>query len=177
VVEDYVLIDLIEKHPDDDVFNISGTEKKETAADIVVLAFNHAVEMVTSAETRAREEAASWGNSRDVRLQHATRGIPAFDIVLHIGGEEHCVNAMDSDHGPAWRMVVSLEEDIKAWAVYPGGQSGNPGSFHYDDFVKEWATGELMPLAFIPRGAVPVFDDEPVTAWSATQMFTPKSKR
>jgi penicillin amidase len=37
---------------------------------------------------------------------------------------------------------------VKAWGVYPGGQSGNPGSPYYDNFVDEWANGKYFQLQF-----------------------------
>ena len=46
-------------------------------------------------------------------------------------------------------MIVSLEPEIKAWGVYPGGQSGNPGSPYYDGFVDTWIEGELDELLFL----------------------------
>ena len=36
-------------------------------------------------------------------------------------------------------------------AVYPGGQSGNPGSKYYDTFVDTWAAGKYYPLLFVDR--------------------------
>jgi penicillin amidase len=38
-------------------------------------------------------------------------------------------------------MIIHLESDTEAWVVYPGGQSGNPGSRYYDSFVDTWAKG------------------------------------
>jgi penicillin G amidase len=43
-------------------------------------------------------------------------------------------------------MIVSLTAQTEAWGVYPGGQSGNPGSKYYDDFVTSWADGKYYPL-------------------------------
>jgi penicillin amidase len=43
-------------------------------------------------------------------------------------------------------MIVSLEEPIKAYGVYPGGQSGNPGSYYYDNLIDSWASGEYYEL-------------------------------
>jgi penicillin amidase len=43
-------------------------------------------------------------------------------------------------------MVVELTDDIEAWGVYPGGQSGNPGSKYYDTFVDNWATGKYYRM-------------------------------
>ena len=33
-----------------------------------------------------------------------------------------------------------------AYGVYPGGQSGNPGSKYYDNFVDTWAAGQYYKL-------------------------------
>jgi penicillin amidase len=41
-------------------------------------------------------------------------------------------------------MVVEMGPEIKAFGVYPGGQSGNPGSRFYDNFIPVWANGEYL---------------------------------
>jgi penicillin amidase len=46
-------------------------------------------------------------------------------------------------------MIVSLEDDVKAYGVYPGGQSGNPGSRYYDNFIDRWAEGKYYSLWFM----------------------------
>ena len=43
-------------------------------------------------------------------------------------------------------MVVSLTAKTEAYGVYPGGQSGNPGSKYYDNFIDEWVAGKYYPL-------------------------------
>jgi penicillin G amidase len=43
-------------------------------------------------------------------------------------------------------MIVHLTAQTEAYGVYPGGQSGNPGSRFYDDFVDKWVAGEYYPL-------------------------------
>ncbi len=45
-------------------------------------------------------------------------------------------------------MVVELTQPVKAFGVYPGGQSGNPGSPHYDTGLDHWAKGEYFALSF-----------------------------
>jgi penicillin amidase len=49
-------------------------------------------------------------------------------------------------------MVVELGPDVRAWGIYPGGQSGNPASPRYDDRLSQWLRGGLAPLRF-PRTA------------------------
>ena len=46
-------------------------------------------------------------------------------------------------------MVVELGDTIEAWGIYPGGQSGNPGSHFYNTFVDDWATGNYFKIKFL----------------------------
>ena len=43
-------------------------------------------------------------------------------------------------------MVVELTDDINAYGVYPGGQSGNPGSRYYDNFINTWIKGNYYKI-------------------------------
>ena len=87
-----------------------------------------------------------WAKFKDTRVQHLAM-IPEFSrLHLPIGGGEHVINATKGQHGPSWRMVVSLTSETEAYGIYPGGQSGNPGSKYYDDFVDQWVQGEFYKL-------------------------------
>jgi penicillin amidase len=72
--------------------------------------------------------------------------------VISTGGHEQAPNAVRSDHGPSWRMIVDLGPEPKAWGIYPGGPSGNPGSPFYDNQLEDWAEGRyhhlLYPVTF-----------------------------
>ena len=46
-------------------------------------------------------------------------------------------------------MIVEMSKPPKAFGIYPGGQSGNPGSKHYDNFIDDWAKGEYYQLEFL----------------------------
>jgi penicillin amidase len=37
--------------------------------------------------------------------------------------------------------------------VYPGGQSGNPGSHYYNNTTKLWAKGNYIPFQFYQEPA------------------------
>jgi penicillin amidase len=45
-------------------------------------------------------------------------------------------------------MIVD-EGTMKAYVVYPGGESGNPGSKYYDNMVDTWAKGEYYEANFV----------------------------
>jgi penicillin amidase len=43
-----------------------------------------------------------------------------------------------------------MTAETDAYGVYPGGQSGNPGSKYYATFIDKWAKGEYNKLLFLP---------------------------
>ena len=66
-----------------------------------------------------------------------------------MGGNRNALNAINHDKGPSWRMIVSFDKKVTAYGIYPGGQSGNPGSVYYDNMIDYWAKGEYYQLHFI----------------------------
>ncbi|MEO8568794.1 MAG: penicillin acylase family protein [Ginsengibacter sp.] len=120
-----------------------NTPQVETLTDIVTSAFQHAAKTMKNADAEGQLE---WGQYKDTRVEHLGR-IAAFSrLHLPIGGGTHSINATKSQHGPSWRMIVSLTPETQAWGVYPGGQSGNPGSRFYDDFINSWTKGDYNIL-------------------------------
>jgi penicillin amidase len=90
-----------------------------------------------------------WADIKKTRITHLLR-IPAFsETVVKTGGAANMVNATSSDHGPSWRMIVELGTQPKAYGIYPGGQSGNPGSPFYDNMVERWRKGEQNELLIL----------------------------
>ena len=63
--------------------------------------------------------------------------------------------------GVSYRLFVDMSEPGRAWAASLAGQSGQPGSDHYDDRVQETLRNEYHPLlmdrAEIEREAVHEF--------------------
>ena len=137
------LFDDIEKYPDFKFFDNINTPQVETLSDDVTSAFKKAAAVVGSADENGKME---WAKYKDTRVEHLAR-IDAFSrLHLPIGGGTNTINAAKEQHGPSWRMVVSLTAETEAWGVYPGGESGNPGSKFYDDFVTDWALGKYYKL-------------------------------
>jgi len=119
------------------------TPEKETLQDMLVLSLKNATEKLKKAEAEGKLE---WARYKDTKVQHLLK-IPAFSrLHVPIGGGTGIINATKVDHGPSWRMVVHLKDDTEAFGVYPGGQSGNPGSRYYDNFIDTWANGEYYTL-------------------------------
>ena len=78
--------------------------------------------------------------------------LPFARAGLHVGGWGDIVNAIKGSHGPSWRMIVQLSSPTEAYGVYPGGQSGNPGSRFYDNYLDQWAEGKYNKLWFMRDG-------------------------
>jgi len=94
-----------------------------------------------------------WYKVKNTTIAHLAK-LPAFSYGdLKIGGWENTVNAAKSNHGPSWRMVVQMSKNTEAYGVYPGGQSGNPGSKYYASFLQSWVAGKYYHLLFLPNSA------------------------
>ena len=144
----YTTIRLIKEKPDLSFFDIIETPEKETARDVVRIAFAIGVEKIESWKTDKGKEP-RWADYKDTFVGHLLQGIPAFSYHVEHGGNHDIVNASSRTHGPSWRMVVSLEKTkVKAWGVYPGGQSGNPGSPFYNNMLPSWAKGDYFQFQF-----------------------------
>lgn len=137
---EYQTYRLLEKKIDHRFIDNESTQEIETTRDIIHLAFNQVLETVNDLE---HEE---WGKYKNTLIEHLAM-IPAFSTNLDVGGNYKIVNATGKFHGPSWRMILDFDGGkIKGYGVYPGGQSGNPGSKFYDNMVSEWANGEYHEL-------------------------------
>ncbi len=144
----YQTIYLLKNHPENKFMDIQETERVETASDLFLLSFKAAVEDIQSRENENRGN--TWGEYKSTYVGHLLQALPAFSrFNLPIGGNRGIVNATSKNHGPSWRMIVEMSDPPKALGVYPGGQSGNPGSKYYDNFVDTWAAGEYLDILFM----------------------------
>lgn len=124
------------------------TTPKENLFTCINSAFEKTVKELVKLE---KEGKINWGKYQDTYVKHAT-GLPQLGkLHLNTGGSWGSINATKENHGPSWRMIVHLTDDVEAYGVYPGGQSGNPGSKYYDNFVSTWAAGKYNELLFIKK--------------------------
>jgi penicillin amidase len=147
--ESFVLLDQMNKDTNwsvaDDIFT---KNKMETLKEQVNVGVEKATKILVALE---KEGKLTWSAFKSTRVLHLTK-IPALSrLNLPIGGGVNIINATTDVHGPSWRMVVHLTDEIEAYGLYPGGQSGNPGSPYYDTFVNYWAAGKYYRLLFLPK--------------------------
>ncbi len=143
---------LILDEPDTKWVDNVKTPDKETLALLCTQAFRSAVDTLVKRHGETINEKWQWANHKATYVPHLTRRIKPFGRYnLPIGGGRNIVNATSERNGPSWRMVVALGPQVKGYGVYPGGQSGNPGSYYYDNMVDTWAQGNLNELLFLRK--------------------------
>lgn len=126
-------------------FDHPATAFRETARDIVLESFK----LAQGYFKQNSEKRVAYGESKGFVLKHLGQ-IDAFSRMdLKVGGHRTAPNALTKTHGPSWRMIVELGDVVRALGVYPGGQSGNPGSRFYDNMVEAWANGNYYDLLFL----------------------------
>ena len=126
------------------------TPEPEALADVARLSFQKALKDL-SAKQGPLGEKWQWGIHRGTDILHLAK-IPGMGVSgLPTGGSSGTVNAQTHDHGPSWRMVISFEPGggIRGKGIYPGGQSGNPGSPYYSNMIPAWLKGELHDFHFM----------------------------
>jgi penicillin amidase len=143
-----ILVDMILNHPDSEYFDDRATPERETLADIAERAFRGAHRKLEH-RWGPLGEPWKWGKAKGTHIDHLAR-IPGLGLKgLEADGDSHTINAISVTWAPSWRMVVELGPTVKAWGIYPGGQSGSPGSKFYDDLVGDWLAGKPDELVFL----------------------------
>lgn len=99
-----------------------------------------------------------WYKVKNTSLNHLAKLKPFSYTEMKNGGWGNTINAMKGNHGPSWRMVVEMKDVPEGYGVYPGGQSGNPGSKYYATFIDKWTKGEVDRLTFVSAGQQPETD-------------------
>jgi penicillin amidase len=89
-----------------------------------------------------------WDRIRHANMNHLLRlpALSALDIPVQGGPGTLSPSTGTGSHSASWRMVVELGPELRAWATYPGGQSGNPASPRYLDRLPLWMNGQLEPV-------------------------------
>ncbi len=143
--DEQVLVELLLRDSTSVFYDNINTPEKETARDVVTAALNKAAGKLAAAENEGKLE---WSKFKNPSIFHLLKdALPSFARRgLPVGGHGNTINAITVSHGPSWRMLVHLTNETEAYGVYPAGQSGNPGSKYYDNFIDTWVKGEMYRL-------------------------------
>ncbi|HEU5290349.1 MAG TPA: penicillin acylase family protein [Cyclobacteriaceae bacterium] len=145
----YNTIKLLKENPNLSFFDIQSTPEKETAKEIVQKSLARAVRKISKWKKDHQTENVPWAEYKDSFIGHLLPPLRPLGIAVKHGGNGSIVNAHSRSNGPSWRMIVSLEKTgVKTWAVYPGGQSGNPGSYYYSNMIDRWVADKHYQMIF-----------------------------
>lgn len=140
-----VTTQLILESPESQFFDDVRSSESETLAELVNRSFHAAVSTLHS-EFGEPNNLWRWGNYRGTDIKHLA-ALPALSrLALPVGGSGATIAASSRVHGVSWRMIVELTDPPQAWGIYPGGQSGNPGSQFYDNQIDNWLAGDYYQL-------------------------------
>ena len=139
---------LLLTQPNSKWFDIVRTPAKETCADLVMRSFTITADDLFKKHGSPGPEW-QWGNVKDTHINHLA-SLPGFGTgQFFTGGTGAVINALRDGTGPSWRMVVQMGPQVKGYGVFPGGESGNPGSYFYQDMFSTWRDGKLNELLFL----------------------------
>jgi penicillin amidase len=139
---------LLIAEPNSKWFDIAKTPAKETCADIVNKAFIDVVNGLVK-DRGKQGKSWQWGNVKQTHINHMASLAGFGTGQFFTGGTGSVINALRDGTGPSWRMVVQMGPEVKGFGVFPGGESGNPGSYYYQDMFETWRDGKLNELLFL----------------------------
>lgn len=140
---------LLLKQPEEKWFDNITTPHEETMPDIVYGSFKATLDSL-KARHGTMSPTWQWSKVKGTEIRHLSRSLKSFNApAITTGGGSSIVNAITKRNGPSWRMVVELGPTPRAYGIYPGGQSGNPGSPYYLNMLGKWEKGELNELLFL----------------------------
>lgn len=135
-----------------------GKDAREKRDLVLVRSFEKAV---ASLNKRFPDpETMRWGGIHTVTFKHPLAGLKkdypkAFNIgPFERSGDGNTPNntryndKFEQIHGATYRHLFDLADWDKGLATSAPGQSGQPGSPHYDDLAKLWAKEQYFPLAY-----------------------------
>jgi len=143
----YRTIKLLKEMPNLIFFDVLGTPEKEDATALIQQGFAIAMQQIQDWQSQNPNKSLTWMQYKNTTIRHLTRKLPLSVQQVPIGGNKNIVNATSQLNGPSWRQVVELKpNEVQAWGIYPGGQSGNPGSAFCTNWIEPWAKGEYITL-------------------------------
>ncbi|MGH9742514.1 MAG: penicillin acylase family protein, partial [Candidatus Acidiferrum sp.] len=144
-------------HPRAEVFGA----KPEAGRDAVLLQSLHAAEQKLAAKLGPDPKNWAWGDLHHVSFHHPLDGVMAgagalFDLGpfprlgdgTTVDATYYGASSFDQLAGASYREIFDLSDWDNGVAVNVPGQSGQPGSLHYDDLLPLWLHAQYFPLSY-----------------------------
>jgi penicillin amidase len=145
VPTDQSTIAFMKMKPEHGYFDYKSTAEVENVKQIIQMSFD-SLSTYCEKELKCKD----WAEYKDASIVHIAR-IPSFGKYhVRTSGSKDIINAHGKSEGPSWRMIVEIGKDkINAYGIYPGGQSGNPGSRYYAQMIDDWSSGKYYKLNYM----------------------------
>ena len=139
-------------------FDLGQGEERD---DIMRLALRETVDFLTT-ELGPEIDDWAWGKLHTLTYAHMLGSVKPLDKLFNrgpypMGGDATTVWATgisrfdlscEGTVGPPFRFIADLGDLRNSWGLLVPGQSGQPGSKHYDDQVQAWFEGEYHPMLY-----------------------------
>ncbi len=104
-----------------------------------------------------------WGSLHQLTFSHVLGQARPLDKIFNrgpypIGGDSGTVssaytswyeNDPEGAIGPPFRFLIDMADPAHAQVTFAPGQSGRPGTPHYDDGIEDWFSGQYHLLLFL----------------------------
>ncbi len=133
----------------------------ETRDEVMRLALRETVDFLKR-ELGPEMDGWTWGKLHTLTFAHTLGEVKPLDKLFNrgpypAGGDSTTLWATGSNRhnldsggiiGPPFRFIADLGDLRNSWGLLAPGQSGQPGSRHYDDQIKAWFKGEYHPMLY-----------------------------
>jgi len=144
--------------PDSHWFNLGSGEGREQ---VMRLALRETVDFLT-AKLGPELDDWTWGQLHTLTYAHTLGSVKLLDRLFNrgpypMGGDATTVWATgisrfdlstEGTVGPPFRFIADLSDLRNSWGLLVPGQSGQPGSRHYDDQIQAWFDAGYHPMLY-----------------------------
>lgn len=142
--ESYTTTDIMKLNPNFPFFDIQSTTKVETLNDILRMSLDSTIAFFND-----HPEEKEFRFYKNTSITHLLQFEAFSEKYIKIGGYANIVNATSSRWGASVRLIIDFKDgQPQGYGMYPGGQSGNPGSAAYKSFVEPWIDGKYFKHQF-----------------------------
>jgi penicillin G amidase len=161
----YAYAELMDR-PDSEWYDNVHTDVTEPQDTVLLRAWNATAEGLTE-ELGANWKLWKWSKVSTLEMKHPLGNVSVFRPLYNLGpfpnyGSNETIRQggfhlngsgqYDVHFGSQMRIITDYSDDANCWNVTPAGQSGHPGSPHYDDQSPLYNAGEFRRQHFTSLG-------------------------
>lgn len=135
---------------------INGSAKPYSSDNISTILGNAVIQAMSYLESNYPSGNFSWGHYYGFEFPNLY-GLDQFSVgPIRKGGDYNTPNDASGvgpsnypTGGQSWIMVANLANLSTSYGIYPGGQSENPASPLYSNYINDWIDGTYLPLLYL----------------------------